>query len=108
MDRWNEQMGALAQSLDAFGAALGDQPCSSEEILGLATVVQFELNQRFGCGNCYTGALVRMVGHSIPRFETEMPVGILFGIAQLMRMAMAASGDGSDAAPAQQQTAARA
>jgi hypothetical protein len=99
MDRWNEQMGALAQSLDAFGAALGDQPCSSEEIIGLATVVQFELNERFGHGNAYAGALVRMIGHSIPRFETEMPTGILFGIAQLMRLAMDASREGASATP---------
>ena len=101
MDRWNEQMGALAQSLDAFGAALGEQTCATEEIIGLATVVQFELNERFGHGNRYAGALVRMIGHSIPHFETDMPAGILFGIAQLMRLAMADTGPATASETAQ-------
>ncbi len=95
MDRWAEQFEAMAESLESVGVAMEGHNCASEEILGLATVVQYELNQRYGHGNGYTATLVRMVGHALPHFETEVPAGILRNIGQLMRLAALGSATGS-------------
>lgn len=95
MDRWAEQFEAMAESLESIGTAMEGHNCSSEEVLGLATVVQYELNQRYGHGNGYTATLVRMVGHAMPQFETEVPAALLRNIGQLMRLAALGSASGA-------------